>query len=305
METQPKRSKLSLVFAGVIGILFLVLIFTYQLRVSELAVVTTLGKPAVVTRPGLHWRLPWPAQKVVRFDKRRQLYEGISKETSTRDNVNLIVKLFATWSVAEPLQFFSSVGSLYEAETILKSVIESHQETLIRTRSFAEFLASANGASGLAEIESELRERIDQQTKKTYGIAIHFVGISQLGLPENNTTSVLERMKQEQAEVASRIRAEGEKEAKIMKDNASSLKAQKLARAEADAKRIRGDALIKAAEQYEKFNEDLEFAMFLRKLDALEETMKTKTTIILDPTTPPYDLLKDNDKSQRGAEATK
>ena len=61
-----------------------------------------------------------------------------------------------------------------------------------------------------------------------------------------------------------------------------------------------GEALIKAAEQFEEFKDDLDFAIFLRKLDALEETTRTKTTLVLDPGTPPYDLLRfDKKKDQK------
>ncbi len=263
----------------------------YQLRLTEVAVVTTLGKPKVITEPGLHARLPWPLQKIVRFDRRNQLLNGSAREIITQDNINLIVENFTLWKIADPLLFYNSIGSIYEAEGILKNLIDSKQESIVRAHPLSDFIAYGNQVSRLSEIESEILSQATDQAGKTYGIAIEFVGFSRLSLPEANTASVIERMKQEQAKLAAGIRSEAEKEAKIIKDNAESQRQQKLAQAEAEAKRIRGEALIKAAEQYDKFNEDLDFAIFLRKLDALEETMKTKTTVILDPQVPPFDLL--------------
>ena len=285
------RSLFPLITALFLGLLIVAVMCSYQLKTTEIAIVATFGKPEVVSKPGLHGRLPWPIQKLVKLDRRVRLFVGAARETTTRDNINLIVSTFATWVIAEPLLYFNSVGSEYEAESILKSLITSNQESVIRSHNFNDFLATASQETSLADIENELFESLRAQTEKTYGIKINFIGFTQISLNESTTASVFERMKQEQSKIVAEIQSEGEKESKIIRDNADNLKAQKLAQAQAQAKRIRGEALIKAAEQYDEFKKDLDFAIFLRKLDALEETMKTKTTIILDPNTPPYDLL--------------
>ena len=292
-EHSPRPSRKSIptfIVAVLLVVLIVTILCAYQLKTTEIAIVTTLGKPRLEGKPGLHSRLPWPIQKIVRLDRRVQLFTGSARETMTLDNINLIVSVFATWSISDPLLYFNSVGTKYEAEAILKSLIESKQETVIRAHKLADFLSTDSGST-LESIEQELLASVHDQAMNTYGISIGFVGFAQISLNESTTFSVLERMKQEQAKIVAEIQSAGEKESKIIRDNADSQKAQKLAQAEAEAKRIRGEALIKAAEQYDEFKEDLDFAIFLRKLDALEETMKTKTTIILDPKTPPYDLL--------------
>ena len=277
--------------ASLLVVLIIVVMCTYQLKTTEIAIVTTFGKPHIVTKAGIHGRFPWPIQRITKLDGRVQLFSGIARETTTRDNINLIVSTYATWRIITPLLYFNSVGSKHEAESILKSLIDSKQESIVRSHDFGDFLSRESKTSSLEEIERELLKSIGEHAERTYGIKLDSIGFAQINLHENATASVFERMKQEQAKIVGEIRSVGEKEAKIIRDNADNLKAQKLARAEADAKRIRGEALIKAAQQYDQFKEDLDFAIFLRKLDALEETMKTKTTIILDPKTPPYDLL--------------
>ena len=297
--SKPTKSMFPLITALILMILVTVVICAFQLKTTEIAIITTFGKPKIVKKAGLHRRLPWPIQKVVKLDNRVQLFTGGYRETTTHDNINLIVSLFATWRITDPLLYFNSVGNKHEAESILKSLLESKQESIIRSHNLSDFLSTGSKETTLADIERELLESLSSQAEKTYGITLDYIGFAQIKLNENTTTSVFERMKQEQAKIVAEIRSEGEKKSKIIRDNADNLKAQKLAEAEADAKRIRGEALIKAAEQYDEFKEDLDFAIFLRKLDALEETMKTKTTIILDPKTPPYDLLQFEAKQEQ------
>lgn len=292
MTTDTPTSKLPTLAAAGIGVIVLCVLCSYQVRVSQLAILTTLGKPTVVDKPGLHLRFPWPIQKITRFDGRNQLLNGIPRETTTRDNINLIVELFSVWTISDPLLFFNSVGNSLDAEANINSLIISEQETVFRNHDVKEIISVNADENNLSILEKELLSGVQEQASRLYGVSIEFIGIAQLSLHEANTASIFNRMKQEQAKIAAKISSEGEKNAKIIRDNANSKKAQIVARAEADAKRIKGEALITAAEQYEKFNQDLDFAIFLRKLDALEETMKTKTTIILDPETPPYDLLK-------------
>lgn len=290
--TANRASRLPLMTAGVLVAAVGLVMCAYQLRITEVAVVTTLGRPAVVSRPGLHWRLPWPIQKVTRIDNRKQVLTTRMRQTTTRDNINLVVRCFATWKVADPLLFFNSVGTLFEAENQLRTLLESKQETVIRGRLLADFLRVGDGGGGFAAAEQELLASVVDQAAANYGVAVDAAGISQLNLDESSTPSVLERMAQEQAKIAAGIRSAGITEATIRRDTADSEKAKKVAEAEAEARRIRGDAQAAAAAQYERFNEDPEFAIFLRNLDALLEITKTKTTLVLDPRTPPFHLLR-------------
>jgi hypothetical protein len=43
------------------------------------------------------------------------------------------------------------------------------------------------------------------------------------------------------------------------------------------------------------FEKDPELAMFLRKLEVMEDTLKQKATVVVGPETIPYDLLRGTD----------
>ena len=60
----------------VVAVILLIAVFSYQLNQTESAVVTTFGSPAAVTDPGLHFRWPFPFQKIYKFDHRIRCFEG-------------------------------------------------------------------------------------------------------------------------------------------------------------------------------------------------------------------------------------
>ena len=68
-----KNNKLTIFISSVTLLLVLTGMCTFQLKVDEVAVVTTFGSPKDLKEPGLYFRWPWPIQKLVRIDTRKQL----------------------------------------------------------------------------------------------------------------------------------------------------------------------------------------------------------------------------------------
>ncbi|MCH7745457.1 MAG: AAA family ATPase [Chloroflexi bacterium] len=53
---------------------------TFQVRYTETVVITTFGRPSEpVTEPGVRMKWPWPIQRVVRYDKRERILEGVEE----------------------------------------------------------------------------------------------------------------------------------------------------------------------------------------------------------------------------------
>ena len=135
-----------------------------------------------------------------------------------------------------------------------------------------------------------MKERVGTDSKDN-GIEVIMVGIKRLGIPESVTSAVFERMKAERQARIQEIEAEGERQAKTIKATAD-LEANKiLAQARAEAIQISGEAEAKAAKYYEVFKENPELANFLFNRKALEGLLKENSTLILDPNTPPFNLL--------------
>ncbi len=297
------KNKLTLFITIFTLILVLFVMCSYQLKVDQIAVVTTLGTPKAITEPGLYGRLPWPVQNVRKLDIRKQLYAVNEREIITSDNINIIIKLMVSWSIDKenPLNFYQKVGdTVEEAEKQLKSLVESKQEIVIRGYRLDEFQNVLQGVSKIEEIENRLKAELNEITQEKYGIIIHKTVITKLSLHEKNSEAVLARMKQEQVKIASEIRSKAEKEAQLKKNKADEERAKLLASAEAKAKLTKDEVLVKSTELFNKRQDDQDFATFLRQLSAMKEIIKAdnKTTIFVNPDIKPFDLFRVNEPKQ-------
>jgi len=298
-ETHENRHRnvLLAVFVGLVC-LFLMLTCAYQVRTTQAALVTTLGKPGEPVRePGLRFKAPWPFQRVYLFDQRTQVFSSNYREVITRSGSNLVVKLFVVWQVADPGTFYGTVGYRTEdGQGVLGSLTDKHSSDVIGRHVLADFVhVQSDGHGQLRQIEEEIRALVADEATK-YGIAIKLLGFEQLQLPESITARVFERMIADRKRETQQIRSEGEYEAKTIRTGADTARTQKLNEAEATASKLRGQGDSEAYRLFSKLKEDPnfdpEFTLFLRKLDALDRSLRTKTTIFVDRDVPPYDLLR-------------
>ena len=281
---------------GLAAVLAFVLFQTlYIVRVGESAVVTTFGRPvSVIEDPGLYTRWPWPVQRVHVLDARIQCMEGAFEETYTMDHRNLIVMVYAGWRVREPLKFLQRVGSAPQAEQNLEGLIRHYKNGVFGRHVFSDFVNTNRAALRFEAVEQEILDPVRSEASERYGIDVVLLGIRKIALPETITASVFERMRSERKVLEDRIRSEGEAEAIRVRADAGRRRDELLARAEAKAKGIRAEGDAEAARQYAVFEKNPELAIFLRKLDALEETLKEKAVVVLGDETAPFDLFRDN-----------
>ena len=99
-------------------------------------------------------------------------------------------------------------------------------------------------------------------------------------------------MKQERDTAAKKFRAEGNTVAQKIRTDADRAKQEILADAQAQAKKLMAEGDAEAAKYYSVFNQDPELASFLRKLDSLKRIVSTKTTLVLDTDSTPFDIFK-------------
>ncbi len=260
---------------------------------GEAVVVTTFGKPErALTEPGLYRRWPWPIQRLYRYDNRTHIVEGPFEETLTADGKNILVAVYAGWKIARPIEFLTGVGTADQAERNLDGMLRHHKSAVLGQYPFASLINVEADQLRFEEIEQKMLAAARTEADQRYGITLEFLGIRKIGLPETITEKVFERMRAERTEIAERYRSQGEGEAIKIRAEADSQRDQVLARAEANATRIRAEGDARAAEFYQVFAEDPELAMFLLKLETMEETLKDKATLVLGTETEPYDLLR-------------
>src|SRR3569832_1160317 len=119
-----KRNPLIYVISILVALIVILMLFTFQVRQSEVVVVTTFGKPMFeITQPGPYMRLPWGVQMIHRFDQRVQNFEDQLTEGLTHDSYSLLTSVYVGWKVTQPSAFFprfaGSSEPIAEAEKVL------------------------------------------------------------------------------------------------------------------------------------------------------------------------------------------
>lgn len=286
---------LAILLGAVVAAVFLATIFSFQVRSTEFVVVTTFGKPRAVSDPGLHFRWPAPVQMLTRFDRRSRSFDGsVGKieETFTADGKNLIVAIFVIYRIGDPVLLFRSVKTVAEAESRLNDFMRNSKNGVFGRHRFEELINPDAAKMKLTEVEQEIYAEIATRARDQLGLEVEQVGVRLLGLPEKISEAVFARMRSEREVAAETYRAQGRQAADEIRAEANRERDAILADAEAAAKRIRAEGDAQSASYYAVFREEPELAAFLRKLDSLRRIMATRTTLILDTNTPPFDLLK-------------
>jgi modulator of FtsH protease HflC len=293
-----KRNPLTLIIALLLLLIFGFLLFSFQVRTTEVAVVTTFGKPTrPITEPNLYFKWPWPIQKVWTFDKRTQNFEDRLTEGLTSDSFNLLTSVYVGWKVSDPTAFFprfaGSANPISAAETLLDQWLGNAKTAVVGKHPLADFVSTSDNGAAFIGIEKDILEGIRSQIRtNNLGIQVEFLGIKRLQLPENVSQSVFDRMTSERKVLADRFQYEGEAEAQRIRSDAERKAAEMLANAKSQATEIKGLGEAEAAKSLAVFQQNPDLASFVFRLNALEDSLKERSVLIFDQQTPPFDLFR-------------
>ena len=293
-----KLNPLSLVIGLLLIIVFGLLLFTFQVRTTEVAVVTTFGNPTrPITEPNLYFKWPWPIQKVWWFDRRVQNFEDQLTQGLTQDSFNLLTSVYVGWKVSDPTAFFprfaGSANPIATAESLLDQWLGNTKTAIVGKHPLSDFISTTDNGASFVAIEKEILASIQAQLRtNNLGLEIQFLGIKRLQLPESVTQSVFERMTSERKVLADRSQYEGEAEAQRIRSDAERKAAEVLANAEGQATEIKGKGEAQAAKSLAVFQQNPELASFIFRLTALEGSLKERSILIFDQHTPPFDLFR-------------
>lgn len=290
-----KRNILTVIVGAVLVIIFVLLLFAFQVRQSEVALVTTFGKPSAhpITEPGLYFKWPWPIQRVYRFDNRTQNFEDKFRQTLTADNNSLILTVYVGWKISDASVFYPKfLGSVPAAQDTLEKILATDQSSVVGKHTLSDFVNSDPSQLKFDVMEKAIQDEAQATLNADhYGIELEFLGFKKIELPESVTQSVFERMKGERQVLISRETNEGAREAAEIKSTADRQAAETIADATAAALRIRGEGEAEAAKVLPVFEQNPALANYLLRLDALQQSLNAQTTLILDERTPPFDLF--------------
>jgi modulator of FtsH protease HflC len=290
-----KRNVLTVVIGAVLIVIFALLLFVFQVRKSETAVVTTFGKPVRdLTEPGAYLKWPWPIQKVYKFDQRVQNFEDKYSENLTADNNNLLTSVYVGWRISDAATFFPKFagGSVPAAQRMLESMLRSAKSAVVGRHTLSEFVNADPQNLEFDAIEMEIEKAVQTQLQtNNCGIQLVFIGFKKIGLPESITQAVFARMTSDRQILINKYTYEGEAEAQKIKSAADRQASETVNNAVADATRIRGEGEAQAAKVLPVFQQNPELANFLLRIDALQQSLNQRSTLIFDERTPPFDLF--------------
>ncbi len=269
-----------------LAVLALLLVRTAAFTVdeTETAIVTRFGKPAdEASGPGLHFKWPWPVEKVVRLDSRLLVFDNEPVELLTLDKKNVLVDTFVCWRIADPHLFVKTVKSREQAEARLLDVSASRLGAAVGSRPMEGFVNVEPGKVKLRELAENVARDVDQVSQASFGIEVVDLQINGFNLPAQNRASVIDRMRAERARIATKYRSEGEEEALKIEAAAAGERETILAEARARAESIRGEgeaaALRVMGDAYAK---DPEFYRFMRTLESYDRIIDDQTTVFLE-----------------------
>ena len=238
---------------------------------TKQAVVVRLGEPQRVinrfrpnadfgqTGAGLSWRIPF-FETVVWVDKRVMDVDMERQQVTSADQRRLEVDAYARFRVIDPVRMYETAGTVDRVSEQLQPILNSVLRQELGKRTFASLLTADRG-----QAMANIRKGLDNEARE-YGAQVIDVRIKRADLPDGAPLeSAFTRMATARQQEAATIRAQGQKNAQIIR-----------AQAEADASRTYADS----------FGKDPSFYDFYRAMQSYDTTFAQKgssTSIVLSP----------------------
>jgi membrane protease subunit HflC len=294
-----KRNSLTVVIGAVLVLIFALLLFVFQVRRSEVAVVATFGKPvATYTNAGAYFKWPWPVQRVYKYDQRVQNFEDKFSQAPTADSSMLLTSVYVGWRISDAGQFLQVFPgdpsvSLPNAQSKLEEMVRTAKSARVGKHPLSDFVNANPQDLKFDAIENEIEQDVQNRLRtNNFGFELEFLGFKKIGLPESVTQTFFERMKTERQVLISLAESQGKAKAQEIQSDADAEAAKTIANAQAAATRIEGEGLAEAAKTLPVFEQNPDLAVFLLRIDAIKKSLNQRSTLFFDETTPPFDLFR-------------
>lgn len=248
----------------------------FTINESEQVIITQFGEyKRTIQQPGLAWKAPF-VQTVNRFDRRIQTSDAPKAEYLTQDKKRLVADPVTRWRIADPLLFYKTVRDESGARARLDDLVLSELRREVASHTF-DLVIGPRRETIMDNVAKTTREKA-----REFGIEVVDVRIKRADLPQEVQQSVFQRMQAEREREAKRYRSEGEEESAKVKAETDKQRTIVLATAKQDAERLRGEGDGTATRVYaEAYGKDAEFYAFVRSLQAYEQFLGRRSTVVL------------------------
>ena len=221
------------------------------------------NQPYGQTGAGIWWRIPF-FDRVEYIDKRVLSLDMQPQQVLSTDQLRLNVDAYARYRIIDPVKMVQTAGTVENVESQLAPILSSVVRQELGRRSFASLLTAERGTT-----MQNIRKLLDTQARE-YGAQVIDVRIKRADLPDGTPLdSAFARMRTARQQEAATIRAQGQRNAQIIR-----------ATADASAAKIYADA----------YGKDPQFYDFYRAMQSYQQTFigdgqdkVAPTTIILSP----------------------
>lgn len=252
---------------------------------DEYAIVKQFGKVVTIhDTTGLKWKVPF-VQSVEFLPKKTLIYDLPVSEVITKDKQTMVADAFALWQITDPQLFIKNLsGSVGNAEGRIEMLVYNAMKNEMSSRTQAEVIGDRQG-----KLASDITEAAKPGFEQ-YGIELIAVETKHLDLPYDNKASVYQRMISERGNISAGYKAEGDKEAAIIRSETDKEVAIMIAEAQAQAEQLLAEGEAEYMKILSEAYNDMskaEFYEFVRALDAAKIAMNNGDNIlILSPDSP-------------------
>ena len=238
----------------------------------------------VISSSGISFKIPF-IESTQSLPKETLLYDLAASDVITKDKKTMISDSYVLWKISDPLKFAQTLNSSVESgESRINTAVYNATKNAISSMSQDQVITSRDG-----ELSDMVMEAIGTNMDQ-YGIELLKFETKQLDLPDDNKEAVYERMISERDNIAATYKAEGNSEAKVIRNKTDKEVAIQIS----DAKKQAEILGVEGEQEYMKIlaqaygEEDRsEFYSFVRSLDALKTSMKGEDkTVILSADSP-------------------
>lgn len=252
---------------------------------NEYKLIRQFGKvDRVISSSGISFKIPF-IESTQSLPKETLLYDLAASDVITKDKKTMISDSYVLWKISDPLKFAQTLNSSVESgESRINTAVYNATKNAISSMSQDQVITSRDG-----ELSDMVMEAIGTNMDQ-YGIELLKFETKQLDLPDDNKEAVYERMISERDNIATTYKAEGNSEAKVIRNKTDKEVAIQISDAKKQAEILEAEGeqeYMKILAQAYGEEDRSEFYSFVRSLDALKTSMKGEDkTVILSADSP-------------------
>ena len=252
---------------------------------NEYKLIRQFGKvDRVISSSGISFKIPF-IESTQSLPKETLLYDLAASDVITKDKKTMISDSYVLWKISDPLKFAQTLNSSVESgESRINTAVYNATKNAISSMSQDQVITSRDG-----ELSDMVMEAIGTNMDQ-YGIELLKFETKQLDLPDDNKEAVYERMISERDNIAANYKAEGNSEAKVIRNKTDKEVAIQISDAKKQAEILEAEGeqeYMKILAQAYGEEDRSEFYSFVRSLDALKTSMKGEDkTVILSADSP-------------------